>query len=201
MQFDQDERGFSFSKEGPLDMRMDPTAKMTAKEVVNTLPEKDLGEMFKELGEEKLWRVSAKAIVNARRKKPIQTTTELSQILEEVIPRGGRKIHPATKIFQAIRIYVNRELETLQETIEKAVNFLRPGGQVAVITFHSLEDRIVKNVFRDLSSPIRNHYGQKISEAKLETITKKPIMPTFKETRNNRRARSAKFRVARKRVE
>ncbi len=200
MQFDQEQRGFSFSKEGPLDMRMDPTSQMTAKEVVNTASEKDLGEMFQEFGEEKQWRKSAKAIVDARRKKPIETTTELAKIIEEVIPRSG-KIHPATKIFQAIRIYVNRELVTLQETIEKAAMHLVPGGRIALLTFHSLEDRIVKNVFRDLSNPIRNINGQKISEGVLETITKKPIMPTFKETRANRRARSAKLRVASKRME
>ena len=99
MQFDQDQRGFSFSKEGPLDMRMDPTSGTTAKEIVNTASEKDLGEMFKELGEEKLWRKAAKAIVEARKKKPIVTTTQLAKIIEDVIPRGG-KIHPATKIFR-----------------------------------------------------------------------------------------------------
>ncbi len=200
MQFDQDERGFSFSKDGPLDMRMDPTSGATARQVVNSLSEKELGTMFKELGEERQWRKSAKAIVEARKKKPFETTKELADAIEKVVPRGGRKIHPATKIFQAIRIYVNRELETIEGTLRKAIEVLSSGGMAGVLTFHSLEDRIVKNVFRDLSSPIRNINGQKIADSAIENLTKKPIIPKRLEVKLNRRSRSAKLRFVRKKV-
>ena len=200
MQFDQEERGFSFSKDGPLDMRMDPTAKTTAKDVINSLSEKELGLMFKDLGEERFWRKGAKAIVQARKKKRIETTKQLAEVVESVIHRGGKKIHPATKIFQAIRIYVNRELETIEITIRKALEFLSPGGVLGVLSFHSLEDRIVKNVIRDLSSPIRNLNGQKISEAACINLTKKPFVPTRTESKINRRSRSAKLRFAKKKV-
>lgn len=199
MQFDQGERGFSFSKDGPLDMRMDPTATTSAKQVINSLSEKELGQMFKELGEEKNWRKSAKAIIEARKKKPIETTKELADTIEKAA--GGRgKIHPATRIFQAIRIYVNRELETIETTIRKAVECLNPGGMVGVLTFHSLEDRIVKNVFRDLAAPLRNVGGQKVAESMIENLSKKPLIPTRSEIKQNRRSRSAKLRFIRKKV-
>lgn len=200
MQFDQGERGFSFSKDGPLDMRMDPTATLTAKQVINSFSEKELGAMFKDLGEERLWRKSAKAIIEARKKKPIETTKQLADTIEKAVPRGGRKIHPATKIFQAIRIFVNRELETIEETLKKAIEVVSAGGMVGVLTFHSLEDRIVKNVFRELSSPIRNVGGQKVAESMIENLTKKPLVPKRIEIKFNRRSRSAKLRFVRKKV-
>lgn len=197
MQFDQDVRGFSFQKEGPLDMKMDPTNPVSAKEVVNELSEQELGTIFRDLGEERLWRKGAKAIIEARRKKPIETTTELSSIIEKAIPRS-KKIHPATKIFQAIRIYVNKELESIEGSLKKAIQVLAPGGRIGVLTFHSLEDRIVKNIFREASQPLKNMAGKKISAAQLKNLTKKPIAPSLKEIRRNRRSRSAKLRFAEK---
>lgn len=198
MQLDWEERGFSLTKEGPLDMRMDPTAQLTARDVVNTLSEQELGKIFRDLGEEQMWRKGAKAIVQARQKKPIETTTQLASIVEGVISRGGRKIHPATKIFQAIRIFVNRELEYLETTLHHAIEMLNPGGVIQVLSFHSLEDRVVKNVFRDLAAPIRSSTGKKMSEGSIINLTKKPLIPSREELKRNRRARSAKLRCARK---
>lgn len=198
MQLDEDERGFSFQKEGPLDMRMDPTLKVTAKDIVNSYSEKDLGEMFREYGEEKLWRRGARAITEARRKKRIETTTELAGVISDSFPKGKRKVHPATLIFQALRICVNRELETIEGTLKKAISVLRPGGKIGVISFHSLEDRIVKNVFRAASRPLKNLQGVNISPATVENLTKKPLTPSRSQRYRNRRARSAKLRMARK---
>ncbi|MBI3236578.1 MAG: 16S rRNA (cytosine(1402)-N(4))-methyltransferase RsmH [Chlamydiales bacterium] len=146
MQLTKGYKGFSFSKEGPLDMRMDPHGDLTAKEVVNTWPEEKLGQLFREYGEEPRWRRAAKAIVDARRQKKIETTTQLSDVIAKALktPLKG-KWHPATLIFQALRICVNRELDTIAEGISKAVHLLSPGGRLGVISFHSLEDRIVKN--------------------------------------------------------
>jgi 16S rRNA (cytosine1402-N4)-methyltransferase len=198
MQLDEETRGFSFQKEGPLDMRMDPSQKLTAKEIVNSYSEKDLGDLFREYGEEKLWRKGAKAIVEARKKKKLETTTDLSKIISDSLPRTKHKLHPATLIFQALRICVNRELETLEGALKKAISALRPGGKIAVISFHSLEDRIVKNVFRAASLPLKNLQGMDISAPVLENLTKKPILPSGKQIYRNRRARSAKLRIAQK---
>jgi 16S rRNA (cytosine1402-N4)-methyltransferase len=198
MQLDEETRGFSFQKEGPLDMRMDPSQKLTAKEIVNSYSEKDLGDLFREYGEEKLWRKGAKAIVEARKKKKLETTTDLSKIISDSLPRTKHKLHPATLIFQALRICVNRELETLEGALKKAISALRPGGKIAVISFHSLEDRIVKNVFRAASQPLKNLQGMDISAPVLENLTKKPILPSRKQIYRNRRARSAKLRIAQK---
>lgn len=193
MQFDEGERGFSFQKDGPLDMRMDPSDPVTARKVVNELSEKELGDLIKTFGEERLWRKGARAIIEARQKKPIETTRELANVVERVIPRHG-KTHPATKIFQAIRIYVNKELESIEGSLKKAIKHLNPGGKVGVLSFHSLEDRIVKNVFREASQPIKNLQGKRISESMIENLTKKPLVPSRTERRLNRRARSAKLR-------
>lgn len=193
MQFDEDFRGFSFQKEGVLDMRMDPTSDITAKDVVNDLSEEELGSMFRDLGEERFWRKGARAIVDARKKKEIKTTTELSSVIEKAIPRKGA-IHPATRIFQAIRIYINKELESIEGSLKKAIDVLAPGGKIGVLSFHSLEDRIVKNVFRDAAKSIKGIDKAPI----LELITKKPRIPTFNERRINRRSRSAKLRFAEK---
>ena len=195
MQIDDDERGFSFMKDGPLDMRMDDTVAVSAKDIIAEMSEKELGVIFKDLGEERLWRHAAKAITQARQKKPIQTTRELKEVVEQVIPRRG-KTHPATKIFQAIRMYVNKELESIEGSLKKALHALAPEGRVSVLSFHSLEDRIVKNIFRSASEPMKDLRGMNISEAKIRVITKKPIPCSRGEMKRNRRARSAKLRVA-----
>jgi 16S rRNA (cytosine1402-N4)-methyltransferase len=198
MQFDQGYKGFSFSKEGPLDMRMDPSSELTAKEVVNSWPEAELGNIFREYGEEPRWRRAAKAIVEARRKKKIETTTQLSQVITSALktPLKG-KWHPATLIFQALRMCVNRELETIAEGVSKAVHALSSGGRLGVISFHSLEDRIVKNIFKAASSrPKKGEVNAPLPFLKL--LTKKPIAPTLQEIKLNPRSRSAKLRFAEK---
>ncbi len=195
---DAPERGFSFMQDGELDMRMDRGRGQTAAEVVNTLAETDLANLIYELGEERASRRIAKAIVKARGKKNLETTLELAAVIESVLPRTGR-IHPATRTFQALRMYVNQELESIAEMLEDAPGLLKVGGRMAVITFHSLEDRLVKQAFREGSkkelddpswpAPRENpHYWCK-------QITRKPILPTVEEIKNNPRARSAKLRV------
>jgi len=198
MQLDEEERGFSFLREGPLDMRMDPSTGVTAKEIVNKWSEKDLGNLFREYGEEKRWRQAAKAIVEARRKKTIETTLELAEILSEAIGRGKKKLHPATLVFQALRISVNKELESIEKGVKEAINILSPGGRIGVLSFHRLEDRIVKNLFRAASRPFKQIVGMKETHIlpMLKLLTKKPLIPTFQESRANRRSRSAKLRVA-----
>jgi 16S rRNA (cytosine1402-N4)-methyltransferase len=190
-QLDQPDRGFSFSKEGPLDMRMDQERLLTAKEVVNTYSEKKLGEIFKEYGEEPRWRRAAAAIVEARQKMRIETTTQLSEALSRALTWGGnrgKKIHPHTLIFQALRIYVNEELEHLKKTLPQAVNALAPGGRLCVISFHSLEDRIVKHTLRSLY----------VEHREIKILTKKPVEAEMQEVKKNPRARSAKLRVIEK---
>jgi len=178
------ERGFTVWHEQPLDMRMDRSQKLTAKEVVNSLSEKELAEIIFKYGEEKFARKIAREIVRRRKRKPIETTAELAKIVEEVIPKklwAGKKRHPAIKTFQAIRIFVNKEFEEIEEGIPKAARFLKRGGRLAVITFHSLEDRLVKNLLRNLEG--------------FRTVTKKPVEPTPEEVSANPAARSAKLRV------
>lgn len=194
MQFDQGEKGFSFSKEGPLDMRMNPSDPLTAEEIVNRWPEKKLGELFRELGDEPRWRKVAAAICEARKKKPIRTTTELSRIIESAY-RGRGKLHPATLVFQALRICVNNELESILQGVTQAIGFLSSGGRIGVISFHSLEDRIVKTLFRE-SAFISKKKGE--TKPLIRLLTKKPIVATRQEVRANPRARSAKMRFAEK---
>ena len=182
MQIDEGEKGFSFQKEGPLDMRMDPTQRLSAIEVVNRFSEKKLGEIFKTLGEEPRWRQAAKAICTARGKKRIVTTKDLVGILEPVLKRR-RNINPMTLVFQALRIYVNQELEHIERAIPLLISRLKFGGKLGIISFHSLEDRIVKNQFRQFSL-----------EKKGKVLTKKPIEATLKEKKENPRSRSAKLR-------
>lgn len=182
MQFDEADRGFSFRADAPLDMRMDQTGPLTAEMLVNELPEVELARILYEYGEEYRSRVIAKALVAARRKKRIRTTMDLCQVVERVVPRG--KVHAATKTFQALRIAVNDELGQLKAGLDAAVAALKPGGRLAVITFHSLEDRIVKWKLRE--------------EEGLKIITKKPIPPSAEERRKNPRSRSAKLRAAEK---
>ncbi|MDG2124006.1 MAG: 16S rRNA (cytosine(1402)-N(4))-methyltransferase RsmH, partial [Verrucomicrobiales bacterium] len=150
-QLDESERGFSFQSDGPLDMRMDGAAELTAADLVNGLEEAPLADLFYEYGEERASRRIAKAVVEARRLRRIETTLELARVVESVLPRRG-KSHPATKVFQALRIVVNDELGALREMLESSVKWLRPGGRLAVITFHSLEDRMVKRFIRDRSA-------------------------------------------------
>lgn len=178
MQLEDPMRGFSFNKDGPLDMRMDPDISLTAHQVVNTFPLDELENIFKDLGEEPFAHKIAKAIVEYRKKKEIASTKELSEIVSSVVRRRG-KIHPATKVFMALRIYINGELENLKKALTQAVSLLKPGGRLCVISYHSLEDRIVKNFFRES--------GEKI-------ITTSVIKPTKEEILSNRKARSAKLR-------
>lgn len=185
MQLDTEDRGFSFRGEGPLDMRMDPQNPLTAESVVNTFTEKKLAEILLEFGEEWQNKKIARAICERRRKKSIETTKELQEIVSSVVPRRG-KIHPATKTFQALRIYVNDELGVLQLGIENAAKALNKDGRLAIISFHSLEDRIVKHGFR------------KLSQEGFSLVTKKPISADRAESRINPRARSAKLRVIEK---
>lgn len=200
MQLDEKERGFSFLREGPLDMRMDPTTGLTAKEIVNKWSEKDLGKLFLEYGEERQWRKAARAIVEARRKKAIETTTELAEILSDAIGRSKKKLHPATLVFQALRISVNRELESVEKGVKEAIHILAPGGRIGVLSFHRLEDRIVKNLFRAASKPIKKMMDMKESHLypMLKLLSKKPLIPSLHEARSNRRARSAKLRACEK---
>lgn len=186
MQLDTPERGFSFMKDGPLDMRMNPENRLTAAEVVNKYREQELSRIFWEYGEDRKSRKAAKLIVEARRKQRIETTQDLVKVLQPICPPyRGKGIHPLTLIFQGLRIYVNQELEVLKEFLSKALQMLAPEGIMAVISFHSLEDRIVKNFFRE-------------EKGTIEIVTKKPLVPTLEEMRKNPRSRSAKLRIARK---
>jgi 16S rRNA (cytosine1402-N4)-methyltransferase len=152
MQLNKGSKGFSFSKEGPLDMRMNPEGDLTAKEIVNKYSEKELASLIEEYGEERQSKKAAKAIVEARRKSPIETTTQLANLLVTALGFHGKgKLHPATLVFQALRIAVNRELSAIQEGISKAIGLLSQGGRLGAISFHSLEDRIVKNILRAAS--------------------------------------------------
>jgi 16S rRNA (cytosine1402-N4)-methyltransferase len=177
MQLANLERGFSFASE-TLDMRMDDRTQLTAFEIVNESDERELADLIFQLGEEHSSRKIARWIVENR---PLQTAQELSYVIERVVGRHG-KIHPATKTFQALRIAVNRELENLEAVLPQLANVVGQGGRVAIITFHSLEDRIVKNFFK-----ANEHW---------RNLTKHPIRPTYQQTRENARARSAKLRVA-----
>jgi 16S rRNA (cytosine1402-N4)-methyltransferase len=192
-QLDTPARGFSFLVDAPLDMRLDPTSGETAAELVNQTPEAELADLIYRYGEERGSRKIARLIVEARRRQPISTTGQLATIIARAI--GGRhgKIHPATRTFQALRIAVNRELESLEMALAQAVELLAPGGRLAVIAFHSLEDRIVKHFFRAESG-----YGGADGPTRLRIITKKPLIAEAQELRDNPRARSAKLRIAEK---
>ncbi len=196
LQLDDPSRGFSFRMEGPLDMRRDPDGGgPTAAEVLRGSREKDLADLFFRYGEERFSRRIARAVVERRKREPILTTTGLAELVASAIPRKAwpRDIHPATRVFQALRIAVNRELASLETFVEAIPRHLSPGGRVAVISFHSLEDRIVKTAFR------RSGPDPGEDPPTLERMTRKPIVPSERETRENPRARSAKLRVARRR--
>lgn len=202
MQLDKAEKGFSFMRNGPLDMRMDPDLDITAADIVNTWSEYELGRIFREYGEEKRWRAAARAIVEARSKQSIKTTIDLADILRPVIWSKKKSINPLTLIFQALRICVNRELEVLEDTLPQAIDALSTGGRLAVISFHSLEDRIVKNTFRFAASDKHNTSGLGgVFLDKTPTvldITRKPLTPSQEEVDRNPRSRSAKLRVVEK---
>ncbi|MGN7618479.1 MAG: 16S rRNA (cytosine(1402)-N(4))-methyltransferase RsmH [Ehrlichia sp.] len=194
MQLDNANRGFSFSKEGPLDMRMSSSLNnVNASIFVNTSSEEEIANVIYQYGEEKYSRRIARAIVNSRKKKNIHTTSELASIVRSVVSRSkNHSIDPATRTFQAIRIWVNKELEELEQGIMSASDLLNPGGKIIVISFHSLEDRIVKVMFKSLCD--RNITVLK-SHFEFQLINKKVIRPTFEEISSNPRARSAKLRA------
>jgi len=184
MQLDEPERGFSFSAEGPLDMRMDTTEGFTAADLVNRLPERELADLIFRWGDEHASRRIARAIVEARRRRPLQTTTELAEIVRRSAGRSRRPgLDPATRTFQALRIQVNREIEGLAAALEGIANVLAPGARLLAIAFHSLEDREVKQTFRSLAT------------RGFRLLTRKPLRPTEEETRRNPRARSAHLRA------
>jgi len=198
MQLDTPERGFSFQMDAPLDMRFNRDVGLTAAQLINTTSEADLANILFQYGEEPRARKIAKMIVQAR---PVTTTSQLAEIIKRVYPSHSR-VHPATRTFQAIRIAVNDELSVLEQALPRAVQALRSGGRLAVISFHSLEDRIVKDFFRRESKDWINPPYEKIYEversATLKEITRKPITPSADEIETNPRARSAKLRVAEK---
>jgi 16S rRNA (cytosine1402-N4)-methyltransferase len=200
MQLETAERGFSFRREGPLDMRMGP-GELTAGDIVNRYSEAELQEIFKEYGEERRARRIARAVVGARERKPIETTTELRQLIHRTVGRPPRqRIDPATRVFQALRIEVNRELEGLSRMLDQVVDLLDRDGRLVVISYHSLEDRIVKHRLRNLArGEIDEATGRRHSESRLiEVLTKKPVRPTAAEVAANPRARSARLRAARR---
>jgi len=185
-QLDEGARGFSFLREGPLDMRMDQRTGERAADLVNTLPEEELRHIFFRFGEERYAGKIAARIVRMRREKSFEFTREFADVISAGVPRTGR-IHPATKVFQALRIAVNRELEALEEGLNKAIRYLIPGGRVVVLSYHSLEDRIVKQMFRRESQAGR-----------IRILTKKVVCPTAGEIAENPSSRSAKLRAAEK---
>jgi 16S rRNA (cytosine1402-N4)-methyltransferase len=200
-QLENAERGFSIMRNGPLDMRMDPARSLTAADIINTYSEEELTRLFRDLGEEPAARRIASLIVKDRKRSPFRHTLPLARAIEKVVGRHGRR-HPATQVFQALRMEVNDELAALEEGLRVLTSRLESGGRIAVISFHSLEDRIVKNFFRDHSrewldrpewpEPKRN------PEHDLSLITAKPVEPSADEQRVNPRSRSAKLRVAEK---
>ena len=211
LQLDTPHRGFSFNHKGPLDMRMNPrqvpnsdqeTEPLTAMQVVNTSPLEVLADIFKRYGEERFAKRIAHRIIQARRETPIETTTQLAEIVTRTVRGGVSKIHPATRVFQALRIHINAELENLVTGLDVAIQLLKPGGCLCVITFHSLEDRIVKHRFRTCARacvcPPKTPICICEHTASVEILTKRPILADAIEVQHNPRARSAKLRVARK---
>lgn len=195
LQLDDPSRGLRFSAEGPLDMRMDrESGGLAARELLHELSEMDLTRIIREYGEERWARQIARGIVNARSQGSLETTRDLAAVVARAIPRRfwPRRIHPATRTFQAVRIAVNQELTGLEEALEVATGHLNPGGRIAVISFHSLEDRVVKHLFRRLAAP-----G---AVPGVRIITRRPVTPSSEERAQNRRARSAKLRGAERRI-
>jgi 16S rRNA (cytosine1402-N4)-methyltransferase len=183
-QLDKPEKGFSFQYDAPLDMRMDTDLSVTAADLVNVLNKEELAELFIKYGEEQYAKRIVTALVEARKTRRIESTKQLAELIARVYPRGEKKIHPATKVFQALRIAVNDELNSLKEAVTDSAHLLKPGGRLVIISFHSLEDRIVKNTFLQFEE---ENLGK--------IITKKPIIPTYEEIETNKRSRSAKMRI------
>ena len=200
-QLDTAERGFSYREDAPLDMRMDRRQQMTARDIVNDYSERDLYRVIRDYGEDKFAKNIAKHIAAARAKRPIETTGELTEIIRESIPMKFQKMsgHPAKRTFQAIRIELNRELEVLKNSLDDMIDLLNPGGRLCIITFHSLEDRIVKSAFRKNEDPCTCPKDfpvcvcGKVSKGSI--ITRKPILPGEDELRENSRSKSAKLRI------
>ncbi len=203
-QLDEADRGFSYNHDAPLDMRMDITCPLSAHKVVNEYSESELARIIKEYGEERWAKRIAQFIINERNIKPIETTFELVSVIKKAVPKGARADgpHPAKRTFQAIRIEVNNELGILEGTINDMVDLLEPKGRICIITFHSLEDRIVKNVFRNLENPCTCPRDFPVcvcgKKPKVKVITRKPIVPSDEELNANHRSRSAKLRVVEK---
>lgn len=201
-QLDNAERGFSYHQDAPLDMRMDTTAELTAYHVVNEWDYNDLVRIFYRYGEEKFSKQIARKIEEARKNEPIRTTGELVDLIKEGIPAAARRKggHPAKRVFQAIRIAVNDELGAAEESLQQAIDVINVGGRVSVITFHSLEDRLCKTIFKEASSLPELPPGLPVVPEELapaiKLVTRKPILPTDEELEVNNRARSAKLRIA-----
>ena len=198
-QLDERNRGFSYMGNGELDMRMDKSQSLTAKTVVNNYKEEELANIIYEYGEEKFSRVIARKIVEYRKQKEIETTEELVKIIESVLPYRKGEGHPAKRTFQAIRIEVNDEIKPLYNTVMDSIDSLKPGGRLCILTFHSLEDRAVKNAFQDAAGKCTCPPGLPycacgaISKGKI--ITRKPMIPTYEEQNENSRSKSAKLRI------
>ena len=203
-QLDSPERGFSFQHDGPLDMRMDPRQTLTAAELVNGASAEELAGIFWELGGERESRRFARAVVHDRGRLRFKTTRQLAELIERLSPRRGKKAHPATKIFQALRIAVNDEMGSLKHGLAAAVTILKPGGRLAVITFHSLEDRVVKEFGRERTRAYTFTGGVDVPELRrprapeLKWVTRKAIKPGSDELNENPRSRSAQLRVLEK---
>lgn len=200
-QFMKAEKGFSFSKEAPLDMRFDPESAFTAFDVVNSWSEIELIRIFQEYGEERFTKRIAKKIIEERQKASIRTTIKLAEIIKSCVPSVKSKIHPATRVFQAIRIAVNNELLNFENTLKFVVPLLEKNARIVIISFHSLEDRVVKNLFKYYSSKCKCKKEQLICNCtgiELKIITKKPITASFQELNENLPSRSAKLRIAQK---
>ena len=197
-QLTKQERGFSFSKDAPLDMRFDTDAEFSAYDVVNTYKEDDLVRIFSEYGEERFSKRIAKTIVETRRAKPVRTTKELADIVVKATPHIKSNIHPATRVFQAVRIEVNHELQNVKNVLDDILDLIDIGGIISVLSFHSLEDRIVKQFFKHESQRCRcNEMICKCPPPKIELVNKKPITASQEELKENPPSRSAKLRIAR----
>ncbi|MCV2884879.1 16S rRNA (cytosine(1402)-N(4))-methyltransferase RsmH [Aestuariibacter sp. AA17] len=202
-QLDDASRGFSFMRNGPLDMRMDTTRGMSAAEWLATAEEQDIAQVIKEFGEEKFGKRIAHAIVNRRQEKPLETTAELAALIDEAVPVKDKFKHPATRSFQGIRIYINSEMDEVRQGLKGALASLKSGGRLAVISFHSLEDRLVKRFMREQSRGKQVPHGLPITEAEIQasramTLIGKAIKPSEEELDKNIRARSSVLRVAEK---
>lgn len=200
-QLDTVDRGFSYRFDAPLDMRMDQRQQMTARDIVNTYSEAELFRVIRDYGEDKFAKNIAKHIVMEREKAPIETTEQLNEVIRHAIPMKVRKNtgHPSKRTFQAIRIELNQELDVLRDTLDDMIEMLNPGGRICIITFHSLEDRIVKSAFRKNENPCicPSHFPVCVcgNKSKGKVITRKPILPGEEELENNSRSKSAKLRI------